>query len=179
VDRGGWSYPAGDIRVSDADRDRALSELGVAFQAGRLTADEFDQRSGQAVAARTGQELTALLADLPVERAVATRATAPEQDRGVLATRIVMGAAAATAVVFAAAAAAAALSTGPTLQQRELMRQMAAREGLPLPPGFPPSPGFDWAGTMVPGVIAALLVALVVVLGLRLARSQPDHPDLV
>ena len=66
MDRAGWNYPPGHIRVSDADRDRALSELSVAFQAGRITADEFDQRSGQALAARTGKELTALLADLPL-----------------------------------------------------------------------------------------------------------------
>ncbi len=35
-------YPPGDLRVSDADRDRALSELSKAFQAGRITADELD-----------------------------------------------------------------------------------------------------------------------------------------
>jgi hypothetical protein len=57
------------VRVSDADRDRALSELTEAFQAGWITADDFDQRSGQALGARTGKELTALLADLPVDRA--------------------------------------------------------------------------------------------------------------
>jgi hypothetical protein len=171
MDRGGWDYPPGDIRVSDADRDQALSELGVAFQAGRLTADEFDQRSGQAVHARTGKELIALLADLPVERALAPRAAAAEQARRVLATRIAMLATAASAFAFGASAVAAALSTGPTLQQRELIRQMAARQGFPVPPGFPPSPGFDWVGTIAPGVIAVLLVAVTIVLGVRLARA--------
>jgi uncharacterized membrane protein len=57
------NYPAGDLRVSDADRDRALRELSEAFQAGRITADEFDARSEQALGARTGKELTCLLAD--------------------------------------------------------------------------------------------------------------------
>ena len=80
MDRAGWNYPRDHVRVSDADRDRALSELSAAFQAGRITADEFEQRSGQALAARTGKELTALLADLPVERAPAAR-TAPERAR--------------------------------------------------------------------------------------------------
>ena len=42
------NFPSGDLRVSDADRDRAVSELSEAFQAGRITADEFGQRSGQA-----------------------------------------------------------------------------------------------------------------------------------
>ena len=69
-------YPAGDLRVCDADRDRALCELSEAFQLGRITAGEFDQRSQQALAARTGKELTALLADLPHDRARA-QATAP------------------------------------------------------------------------------------------------------
>jgi len=155
VDRAGWNYPPGHIRVSDADRDRALSELSVAFQAGRITADEFDQRSGQALAARTGKELTALLADLPVERAPATR-TAPQRAHSVLATR---------------AAFAAALSQGPTLQQREILRQMRVRHGLPVPPGVPPSPHFIWAGAVAPGAIAVLLVALVVFLGVRLASG--------
>ena len=61
-------FPPGDLRVSDAERDLAVSELSRAFQVGRLTTEEFQQRSEQAFAARTGNELTALLADLPVER---------------------------------------------------------------------------------------------------------------
>ena len=38
-------HPAGDLRVCDADRDRAPRELSEAFGAGRITAGEFDQRS--------------------------------------------------------------------------------------------------------------------------------------
>jgi uncharacterized protein DUF1707 len=59
------SYPAGDMRVSDADRDRAVSELSEHFQAGRLTLDEFEERSGRALSAKTGRELRDLFADLP------------------------------------------------------------------------------------------------------------------
>lgn len=62
---GASRYPRGDLRVSDADRDRAVSELSEAFQAGRLTMEEFEERSGQALGARTGKDLTKLLADLP------------------------------------------------------------------------------------------------------------------
>ena len=61
-------FPPGDLRVSDAERDRALSELSEAFQAGRITADEFERRSTQALSARTGKELTAPLVDLPLDR---------------------------------------------------------------------------------------------------------------
>jgi hypothetical protein len=67
MDGVGRGFPPGDLRVSDADRDRALAELSEAFRVGRITADEFDQRSGQAQRARTGKELTALLADLPLD----------------------------------------------------------------------------------------------------------------
>ena len=171
MDRAGWNYPRDHVRVSDADRDRALSELSAAFQAGRITADEFEQRSGQALAARTGKELTALLADLPVERAPAAR-TAPERARRVLATRVAFTAGAA-AICFSAVAAASALSHGPTLQQREILRQVTGRHGLPVPPGVPPGPHVIWAGAAVaPGAIAVLLVALVVYLGVRLARGD-------
>jgi hypothetical protein len=58
-------YPAQDLRVSDAERDRAIAELSEHFQAGRLTAEELDERTGRALTARTGAELTALFTDLP------------------------------------------------------------------------------------------------------------------
>jgi Domain of unknown function (DUF1707) len=172
MDRAGWNYPPGDLRVSDADRDRAVSELSEAFQAGRLTADEFGQRSGQALGARTGKELAALLADLPAEPVPAAGVTAAERTHRVLGTRVVIGASAVSATIFAVFAAAAALSRGPSLQQQELMREAMARQGLPVPPVFP-APGFDWAGTLAPGAIAVLLVVLIICLRVRLARDYP------
>ena len=54
-----------DYRVSDADRDRALTRLSEAFQIGQLTSDDFDQRSTGALAAHTRSQLAALLKDLP------------------------------------------------------------------------------------------------------------------
>jgi Domain of unknown function (DUF1707) len=170
--RAGWNYPDQELRVSDADRDQALGELSQAFQAGRITADEFDQRSGRALGARTGKELTSLLSDLPIADDPATQAAALERAHRVLGTRIAVGASTAAAIVFAFAATAAALSHGPSLQQRELAREMMARQGLPVPPGFPPSPGFDWPGVIAPGAIAVLLVVLIVCLRMRLARAS-------
>jgi hypothetical protein len=58
-------YPPGDLRVSDADRDRAVAELSEHFEAGRLTGDELDERTGRALRARTGKQLADLFADLP------------------------------------------------------------------------------------------------------------------
>ena len=97
IDRG---FPQGDLRVSDADRDRAQSELSEAFRVGRITADEFDQRSGQALRARTGKELTALLADLPLAGPLATRTTVPEPANHAFAVRGVMGASALAATLL-------------------------------------------------------------------------------
>jgi hypothetical protein len=59
------NFPPGDLRVSDAERDRAVSELSEHFQQGRLTSEEFDERSGRALQARTGSDLQDLFADLP------------------------------------------------------------------------------------------------------------------
>jgi hypothetical protein len=160
-------YPPGDLRVSDADRDRALSELSGAFQAGRITAGEFDQRSRQALLARTGKELTALLADLPLDHAPAAGATALERGHRVLATRIAVGASAAGATALAALAAANAAGSGADLHKRELVREILARQGLSIP--LPHSPGFDWAGTITPGAIAVLLVLLIIFL--RMTRA--------
>jgi hypothetical protein len=59
------SLPSANIRVSDADRDAVLAELSEHFQAGRLTSEELDERTGRALSARTGQDLAAIMADLP------------------------------------------------------------------------------------------------------------------
>jgi hypothetical protein len=65
VDTPGRDFPQGAIRVSDAERDAAVAELSQHYQQGRLTATEFDERSGQAFAAKTGDDLRALFVDLP------------------------------------------------------------------------------------------------------------------
>jgi hypothetical protein len=69
-------FPLGDIRVSDAERDLAVAELSRHYQDGRLTIEEFNDRAGQASEARTGDELHALFADLPVG-GIAPRPPAP------------------------------------------------------------------------------------------------------
>lgn len=47
--------------VSDAERDGAVHVLADAFSHGRLSADELEQRTGRALAARTHGELDAVL----------------------------------------------------------------------------------------------------------------------
>jgi len=59
------SFPDGGVRVSDAERDQAIAELSEHFQAGRLSQEEFEDRSGRALLARTGSDLSDLFTDLP------------------------------------------------------------------------------------------------------------------
>ena len=53
------------MRAASADRDRAVDVLKAGFAEGRLSQDEYNDRMGQAYAARTYGELAALTADLP------------------------------------------------------------------------------------------------------------------
>jgi Domain of unknown function (DUF1707)/2TM domain len=55
------------IRVSDDERERVVARLHRHCAAGRLSAEELDERIGHAYAARTGAELEQVTADLPAE----------------------------------------------------------------------------------------------------------------
>ena len=57
-----------DLRVSDAERDTVVTELGEHFGQGRLDQAEFDERVTKALSARTRSDLGGLLADLPQAR---------------------------------------------------------------------------------------------------------------
>ena len=61
----------GHLRASHADREQVIGTLKAAFVQGMLAKDEFSQRVGQALAARTYAELAALTADLPAKPAAA------------------------------------------------------------------------------------------------------------
>jgi hypothetical protein len=51
--------------IADADRERVIETLKVAFVQERLTIEELDVRIGGALGARSGAELAVLTADLP------------------------------------------------------------------------------------------------------------------
>ena len=59
------STGATEPRIGDAEREAAVTSLGEHYAAGRLTKEEFDERSDQAWAARTAAGLWPLFADLP------------------------------------------------------------------------------------------------------------------
>ena len=71
----------GELRASHADREQVIGTLKAAFVHGMLAKDEFDQRVGQALAARTHAELAALTADLPVNP-IATQSPMPVRAEG-------------------------------------------------------------------------------------------------
>jgi hypothetical protein len=64
----------GKMRAADADRDRVVELLNVAYSEGRLSKDEYEGRLENALSARTYADLDQLLTDLPVALPVA-RAT--------------------------------------------------------------------------------------------------------
>ena len=55
------------IRASDQERESVVDVLRDAYADGRLTLDEFDERTSAAYAARTWADLRELTADLPAE----------------------------------------------------------------------------------------------------------------
>lgn len=69
------------LRIGDAERDRAVASLGDHFAAGRLTNEEFEQRMEQAIKARFNDDLEPLFADLPrtVEPVAEQRSNRPSE----------------------------------------------------------------------------------------------------
>ena len=76
------------VRIGDAERDQAVAMLSEHFVAGRLTQDEFEERSEHATRARYTDDLAPLFDDLPdpgelqlVEGPWSPRAVRPRQRR--------------------------------------------------------------------------------------------------
>ncbi|GAA4541202.1 DUF1707 SHOCT-like domain-containing protein [Amycolatopsis samaneae] len=57
--------PSPELRISDQDREAALTALGEHMSAGRIDIDEFGERSARITAAKTRGDLSAVFADLP------------------------------------------------------------------------------------------------------------------
>jgi uncharacterized membrane protein len=57
------------LRISDADREAAVDLLGEQYSLGRLTKEEFDERSDAVWSAKTQGDLAPVFADLPVPAA--------------------------------------------------------------------------------------------------------------
>lgn len=63
IEPSGQNHP--QLRVSDQDRQTVADRLNVAFAEGRLTLEEFSERTAQAYSARTAADLEPLTKDLP------------------------------------------------------------------------------------------------------------------
>jgi hypothetical protein len=66
----------GKMRAADADRDRVVECLNIAYSEGRLSKDEHDGRLENALSARTYADLDELVTDLPAARATAVPSVA-------------------------------------------------------------------------------------------------------
>ena len=73
--RPGRPVPARAERVSDADRDNAVTLLREHVVVGRLTLDEFSERVGVALRARTRDDIAGAMTDLPTLAVAAEEAT--------------------------------------------------------------------------------------------------------
>jgi hypothetical protein len=79
IEQGSWEpqpVRRAQLRIGDAERERAATALGEHFAAGRLDRTEFDSRLEAAYSARTEADLYRLFVDLPSLRP-------PRQDRAV------------------------------------------------------------------------------------------------
>jgi hypothetical protein len=83
---GTWAgvRPPSGLRIGDAEREAAVTALGEHYAAGRLTKEEYDERSAIAWSARTGSDLAPLFNDLPRAAARPPQPKPPERrpDRG-------------------------------------------------------------------------------------------------
>lgn len=74
-----------ELRIGDREREAAISALGEHYVAGRITKEEYDERSAVAWQARTNADLVPLFLDLPsLPAPERTRSLAPlpQQQRG-------------------------------------------------------------------------------------------------
>ncbi len=72
-----------DVRIGDAEREAAVASLGEQYALGRLSKEEFDERSDAAWSARTNRDLAPLFTDLPVGRAAPAQESLP-RNRGMV-----------------------------------------------------------------------------------------------
>jgi hypothetical protein len=70
---------ASAMRISDADRERVCARLREAFAEGRVTTEEFHERTAAALAAKTEADLAPLTSDLPVPVPPAPVVRSPRQ----------------------------------------------------------------------------------------------------
>ncbi len=74
------SNRADETRIGDTEREQAVSQLGEHYLAGRITKEEYDERTAAAWSARTVSQLQPLFWDLPQMQAQVAK-QAPTRSR--------------------------------------------------------------------------------------------------
>jgi len=149
----------GNLRASHADRERVVGTLQTAFVQGRLTADELDERVGQALAARTYAELAALTTDLPTDH---DRAPAPVPAPSPASARRLQNPAASRAVKAGAGAIAVTIIT--------------ASAAVAIISGDPAAAVIIAVFMVVLAAAATAVVASLIHVALKLESRQRSHP---
>jgi hypothetical protein len=146
------------MRASDADRDEVVTALSEHFQAGRLTTEELEDRTGGALSARTLGELDALTADLPRRQPAEPTPQLSPQRRGHPELAVTAAVLAVLAIVVAVVALVAGIRTGHhglgiwgavpialIVIRRLGRRRLSGRDGPPSGRyGMPPGPRRNW-----------------------------------
>ena len=70
------NQPDPRLRISDADRERAMADLALHYADGRLDHEEYDERLDAIWTARTRADLALLFSDMPRPQPQQTRAPA-------------------------------------------------------------------------------------------------------
>lgn len=71
------SVQSNELRVSDAERNRAVALLAKACADGRLSLDEYSERVNQALSARTRGDLSLVIRDLPLTTPMVAQTRTP------------------------------------------------------------------------------------------------------
>ena len=152
----------GKIRASDADRDRVVELLNLAYSEGRLSKEEYDARLDSAVSARTFADLDLLVTDLPaampsmVPPGTRTTGTAPVARTNALA--IASLACGLAQFVFGP------MATIPAIILGHVARSQIKRTGEQ-------GAGLALAGLML-GWTVVILAVIVIVVGLAIAAGM-------
>jgi len=146
----------GNMRAADADRDRVVERLNIAYSEGRLSKDEHDGRLENAFSARTYADLDEIVADLPVARATMVAPVAP-----VAPVARVNGLAIASLACGLAQFAFGPLATIPAIVLGHMARRQIKRSGEQ-------GAGLALAGLIL-GWAAVILGILILVLGVAMS----------
>jgi hypothetical protein len=148
----------GNMRAADADRDRVVERLNIAYSEGRLSKDEHDGRLENALSARTYADLDQLVTDLPAPRATTVTSVATTNGLALASLACGLG-----LFIFGPPAAIPAIVLGH-VARRQIKRTGEQGAGLAL------------AGLMLGWATVILVIVLIVGLAMSAGVHGTTHP---